>query len=92
MEPSDIILIIVLHSLALGIAGYFVGSKREIGPIAGGFLGLLGIIGLIIVLVSPRKESIPFSVQVQRYKELLDSGTITEAEYNHLKGRLIEAQ
>jgi len=92
MIPSDIILIIVIHSLALGIAGYFIGATREIGAVAGGFLGLLGIIGLIIVLVSRRKESIPFSIQVQRYRDLWESGTITEAEYNHLKGRLIEAQ
>jgi len=93
MSPSQIILLIVMHGLVFGVACYFIGTHREIGPIASGFLGLiLGSIGLIIVLVSSRKQVIPFSIQMQHYKQLLDNGTISEAEYNHLKGRLIEEQ
>jgi len=65
------------------------GVNGKSGALAGGFLGLvLGIIGLIIVLVSPRKESVPF--QLQKYKVLFDNGMISETEYNHLKGKLIE--
>jgi hypothetical protein len=93
MVVSDIILIVVVHGLIFGIAGYFIGAQRKIGAIAGGFLCLvLGVIGLIIVLVSRRKESIPVYFQLQKYKELFETGTITEAEYNHLKGKLIEQQ
>lgn len=93
MVMSQIILFVVIHSLVFGIAGYFIGEQREIGAIAGGFLCLvLGIIGLIIVLVSRRKEVLPFNMQILRYKDLFDKGIITETEYNHLKGRLIEQQ
>ena len=93
MEISNIVLIVILHSLVFGAACYFIGAQREIGPLAGAFLGIiLGTIGLIIVLCSSRKQTLPFNVQIQRYKDLFDSGTITENEYNHLKGRLIEQQ
>lgn len=93
MLVSQIVLIVVMHGLVFGVACYFIGTTREIGPIAGGFLGLvLGVIGLIIVLVSSRKQVIPFNIQLQHYKQLMDNGTISEAEYNHLKGRLIEQQ
>jgi membrane protein YdbS with pleckstrin-like domain len=90
---SQIILFVVIHSIVFGIAGYFIGDQREIGAIAGGFLCLvLGIIGLVIVLVSRRKQVLPFNMQLLRCKDLLDKGIITNAEYNHLKGRLIEQQ
>ena len=93
MSVSQVILLIVVHGLVFGVACYFIGAQREIGPIASGFIGLvLGSIGLIIVLASTRKQVIPFNVQLQYYKQLLDNGTISEAEYNHLKGRLIEQQ
>jgi hypothetical protein len=90
---SSLVLIIVLHGLIFGVACYFIGAQREIGALAGGFLGLvLGVIGLIIVLVSRRKQAVPLFIQLQKYKELFDNGTITEIEYNHLKGKLIEQQ
>ncbi|MDR3693034.1 SHOCT domain-containing protein [Mucilaginibacter sp.] len=93
MLVSQIILIVIMHGLVFGVACYFIGAQKEIGPIASGFLGLiLGFIGLIIVLASSRKQVIPFNIQLQHFKQLLDNGTISEAEYNHLKGRLIEQQ
>jgi len=74
-----------------------VGSNRKIGGTAGFFLGLfLGIIGLVIVLCSDKVERIipnfntsSIPDQLKKYKELLDSGAITEAEYNIQKGRLL---
>ncbi|WP_295677216.1 SHOCT domain-containing protein [uncultured Mucilaginibacter sp.] len=93
MFVSQIILIVVMHGLVFGVACYFIGAQKEIGPIASGFLGLiLGVVGLIIVLASSRKQVIPFNIQLQHFKQLLDEGTISESEYNHLKGRLIEQQ
>ena len=93
METSDIVLIVLLHSLVFGATCYFIGTQREIGALAGEFLGIiLGTIGLIIVLCSGRKDAVPFTIQLQKYKALLDNGTITDTEYSHLKGRLIEQQ
>jgi hypothetical protein len=93
MLVSQIILIVVIHGLLFGVACYFIGANREIGAIAGGFIGLvLGSIGLVIVLISSRKQTIPFNIQLDYYKQLLDNGTITGDEFNHLKGRLIEQQ
>jgi membrane associated rhomboid family serine protease len=91
MGMSDLILAFFMHSLAFGVVCYFIGAHREIGALAGGLLGfVLGLIGLIIVLFSHRKEPIHFFDQLQNYKTLFDSGTITETEYNNLKGRLFE--
>jgi hypothetical protein len=91
MQIPNIVLIVLLHGVVFGVACYFIGAKREIGALPGAFLGLiLGTIGLIIVLCSRKKESLPF--QLQKFKSLFDSGTITEAEYNQLKGRLFEQQ
>ena len=91
MTTSDIILIVILHGVVFGAAGYFIGAQREIGPLAAAFLCLLlGIIGLIIVLVSPRKNPMRVFDELEQYKAWFDSGTITEAEYNNLKGRIFE--
>jgi Na+/phosphate symporter len=93
MEHSEIVLIILIHGIVFGVACYFIGAQREIGALPGAFLGLiLGTIGLIIVLVSRKKEPLRFTDELQKYKALFDNGTITETEYNHLKGRLIEQQ
>jgi membrane protein YdbS with pleckstrin-like domain len=92
MEISNIFLFGLLHAVVFAVICYFIGAHREIGALAGGFLGLLGIIGLIIVLCSRRKEPLRFTDQLQKYKALFDSGTITETEYNNLKGRLFEQQ
>lgn len=91
MEIPNIVLIVLAHGIVFGAACYFIGAQREIGGLAGAFLGLiLGTIGLIIVLCSARKESLPF--QLHKYKVLFDSGIITETEYSNLKGRLFEQQ
>ena len=89
MEIPNIVLIVLLHGIVFGVACYFIGAQREIGALAGAFLGLIfGTIGQIIVLCSNRKESLPF--QLQKYKTMFDDGMISETEYNHLKGKLIE--
>ena len=91
MDISNIILLVFMHSLAFGVACYYMGAQREIGAMAGGFLGfLLGMIGFIIVLVSHKKGPQQFFDQLQNYEAMLDSGMITETEYKNLKGQLFE--
>ncbi len=93
MEMSNIILIIIVHGVVFAVLCSLIGEQREIGAIAGAFLGfLLGTIGLIIVLCSRRKQPVSLTDQLQKYKALFDSGSITATEYNNLKGRLFEQQ
>ena len=89
-------IILILVWLAFPIISANVGAKRNIGATAGFFLGLfIGIFGLIIVLCSDKKQDLSYfqspSVpdQLKKYKDLLDSGAITEAEYNVQKDRLL---
>lgn len=80
-----------------GIVGAIIGSYKKIGALNGFLLGfLLNIIGVIILIFLPGKdvykaiyfsESIPD--QLKKYKELLDSGVITEDEYNTQKSNLL---
>jgi hypothetical protein len=93
MEIPNIVLIVLAHGIVFAILCSIIGAQKEIGALAGAFLGLFfGIIGLIIILFCRRKEPVHFTDQLQNYKTLFDSGSITETEYNHLKGRLIEQQ
>jgi hypothetical protein len=91
MDMSQIILLGILHIAIFSALGYFIGKQKEIGPIAGALLGILGIIGLIIVLSSRKKFTVPLVDQMQKYKQLFDNGLITDAEYLHLKGKLLES-
>jgi len=80
-----------------GIPGAIIGSYKKIGALGGFLLAFfLNIIGIIILVFSKSKnvvhpliarESIPD--QLKKYKDLLDSGAITEAEYNLQKSRLL---
>ena len=90
--PNNIIWIVLLHGIVFGVACYFIGAQRQIGALAGACLGVvLGTIGLIIVLCSGRKQPMRMIDQLQMYKSMLDTRAISEAEYNHLKGKLFES-
>jgi hypothetical protein len=97
LEPWHIIIIIIVFGCIFGIPCAIIGSYRKIGAFAGFLLGLfLNIIGLIIVICLSPKDVQPFVYsnesipdQLKKYKELLDSGAITEAEYNLQKSRLL---
>ena len=91
---------ILIIGCIFGIAGAIIGSYRKIGAL-GGFLVtfFLNIIGIIIlVCLSPKSAQLPFVTnestpdQLKKYKDLLDSGAITEAEYNLQKATLLRQE
>ena len=98
---TEIIIIVIALGIYLlfPIWGYIEGKKRTMGPIVGLLLGaVLGIIGIIIIYCTPRVNEQSFynfqaeskkADDLQRYKDLLDSGAITEAEYQTQKARIL---
>jgi Short C-terminal domain len=99
LEPQHIILLFIFGFIFIGpIWGYRAGSKRTIGGGFGLILGLfLGVIGVAIVYCSNKVDQQPFAGfavnsaadELQKYKQLLDSGAITEAEYNIQKAKIL---
>lgn len=97
--PEIIIIgLIALFYLVFPIWGYREGSKRTIGATLGLLLGVfLGLIGIIIVYCTPKVKEQPFpgfqspskADELQKYKQLLDSGAITEEEYQTQKARIL---
>jgi uncharacterized membrane protein len=99
--PEIIIIVIVILGIYVlfPIWGYRAGSKRTMGPIVGMLLGaVLGIIGIIIIYCTPRVKFQPFynfqaesrkADELQKFKQLLDSGAITEEEYQTQKARIL---
>ncbi len=104
MSPSAITLIafllnlLIFFCLPFGIVSRYFGAKRYVGAKASFLLGFfLGPLGLLIVFCSNKKEpefvfpeyfeSVPD--QIKKYKDLLDGGAITEAEYNQQKEKLL---
>jgi predicted transporter len=93
MDINQIIILYLVHSMLFGVGCGFLGAQKRMGALAGAALGaLLGVIGLIIVLVSPRKDALALAEQLQKYKVLFDGGLISETEYTNLKGSLFEHQ
>jgi uncharacterized membrane protein len=100
--PEIIVIFIALLFLGSAVIfpiwGYKAGAKRAIGAIPGLLLGLfLNFIGIIIIYCTPVVETgnlYPFPTQssadeLQKFKQLLDSGAITEMEYNNQKARIL---
>ncbi|OKS89059.1 SHOCT domain-containing protein [Mucilaginibacter polytrichastri] len=89
--------IILFIWLLFALWGYNAGKERNIGSTTGLLLGLfLGFIGVIIVYCSrkiiyeqPFYTNESTADQLKKYKDLLDSGAITESEYNIQKGKLL---
>jgi hypothetical protein len=91
MDFKQIILLYVVHAIIFAVGCGFIGSQKKMGATVGAALGgLLGIIGLIIVIVSPRKDVFAVAGQLQKYKVLFENGLISETEYTNLKGALLE--
>lgn len=98
--PEIIILgIILFFYLIFPIWGYMAGKKRTAGPILGLLLGVfLNIVGIIIIYCTPKVNEQPFydfqaesrkADELQKFKQLLDSGAITEEEYQTQKARIL---
>ncbi|SRR5258708_32519876 len=93
LEPWHLVII----GCIFGIPGALIGSYKKIGAFGGFLLGfLLNIIGIVILVCLSSKdvdkpinlrESVPD--QLKKYKDLLDSGAITEDEYNKQKTMLL---
>jgi uncharacterized membrane protein len=102
--PEIILVIVSLVSLGsiiiFPVWGYNAGSKRTIGAVPGLLLGLfLNFIGIVIVYCTPRIQNKNFYAfpkqssadELQKFKQLFDSGAITESEYNAQKSRILNS-
>jgi uncharacterized membrane protein len=94
-----IIALFIAFYVIFPVWGYKEGSKRTIGATLGLLLGVfLGFIGVIIVYCTPKVKEQPFydfqaesrkADDLQKYKDLLDSGAITEEEYQTQKAKIL---
>jgi hypothetical protein len=98
LEPWHIVVLLIFFGVPFGILCGFIGRKRYIGGTWGFVLGFfLGPIGMAVVFCSNINEpdiSFPVKVesipdQIRKYKELLDAGAISEAEYDQQKTKLL---
>lgn len=98
--PELILIALVFFSGPFGFAGwgYHAGAKRTIGSTGGMLLGFfLGLAGVLIVYCTGKTDDGEFNYhphtsaadEIQKYKQLLDSGAITEAEYNRKKEEIL---
>jgi len=74
------------------------GKKRVIGAAGGMLLGLfLNLLGIIIIYCTNKVDNEAFlkykglsaADEIKKYKDLLDSGAITQAEYSRQKARIL---
>jgi hypothetical protein len=88
LEPAHIIVIFIflLSVVCCPIWGYKAGAQRTIGSIGGMVLGFFfNLLGILIVYCTKKVEKkqpdnfIDRADELQKYKQLLDSGAITEA-------------
>lgn len=96
--PEIIVILMFFGIYAIfPVWGYVAGSKRSIGAAGGLLLGFfLSLLGIIIVYCTRRTDypANPFSTlsnadELAKYKRLLDSGAITDAEYQLQKEKLL---
>lgn len=97
--PEIIIIgIILCFYLVFPVWGYMAGRKRTAGPILGLLLGVfLNVVGIIIIYCTPKVngqsfhgfQSVSKPDELQKYKQLLDSGAITEEEYQTQKAKIL---
>jgi hypothetical protein len=102
LEPYHMIVTLLFFGLIIvcPIWGYRAGAKRSIGAVGGLFLGLfLGLLGILIIYCTRRVDQKPLynfpgsspADELQKYKQLFDSGAITEAEYVAQKTKILNS-
>lgn len=98
LAEGFMIIIGLIIFLVPAIWGYNAGAKRSVGGGMGLVLGLfLSYLGVLIVYLSPRVTVAPVQRQpstasadeLKKYKDLFDSGVITETEFNLQKQKLL---
>lgn len=95
LEPQHILLLIVM--ILFSIWGFQIGKTRKIGGVGGLLLGFfLIILGIIIIYCIPKETTYNYQStspadELKKYKELLDNGVITEAEYNIQKSKILNS-
>ena len=90
-------LLIIMPFILIPLVSCFICKAISNGRgMDGGFWwGLLGIIGIIIVAVRPNDKQkssnngIANAAELKQYKELLDSGAITQEEFEKKKNELL---
>lgn len=88
-----LILFIGIYALVFAFIGASIGIKKGIN--SGFWWGyFLGIIGIIIICLLPDEnqniKNIDIADQIKKYKELLDSGAITQEEFEVKKKQLLD--
>jgi len=80
------------------ILGYKIGAKRITGSVVGLLAGLcFSYLGVIVLYFMPRKtwatypqfQNYSVADEIKKFKELADSGAITEQEYQLQKVKLL---
>lgn len=92
--PTDFLVIIIVNTFLAAIISMF-GEERQIGFWASFLLSALisAPIGAIITFTSPklkpRNGHSSNADELLKYKSLLDSGAITQAEYDEQKKKIL---
>lgn len=102
LGATEIILLIIALGIWMipAVWGYIEGTKRTIGGGVGLILGLfLSFLGVIIVYCTKRTDTTPSNKfvypssadELHKYKKLLESGAITQQEYDLHKAKLLNS-
>lgn len=94
MGAPELIIVVACLAIpiALGIVAKNFGSKKGYSPVVCFLAGFfLSAIGLIIVLVLPDKNAAKSNAadELMGYKRLLDSGAITQEEFEAKKREML---
>ena len=98
LEPQHLLVLLIVFFTPFSIWGYQVGKNRTIGGIGGLLLGFFfNFLGIIIAYSFNKNQSYDLknlspADELKKYKELLDTGAITEIEYNTQKQKILNSK
>lgn len=97
-----ILLVLAAHAVFSAVCGSIAQKKGQSEPLYAIVGFLLGVIGLVIALVAPDRNearaadgadaAVRGADAIAKYKGLLDSGAITQEEYDSMKARIMSGQ